>query len=227
MFDIFFISFNETDVESNWAQLLKFHRDAKRIHGIKGINRAHLICHELSDTEYFFTIDGDNWIIRSLIYTEDIDSDLILFHCQDPLIPLQTTSLGSVKLWRKNSIINHDMKHGDFSLFATDTKKVVPECFSINRYNVSEYDTWKTSFRHCVKLLSCILRDRRDPSNIDMYLNRWKSTEHSAELNANWAYKGYCDAEQYVLKYDNEMDKLNLINDYNWLKEYFSNLYKL
>jgi hypothetical protein len=227
MFDIFFISYNETNVEGNWEQLLSYHPLSKRIHGIRGIHRAHLICNDLSDTEYFFTVDGDNWIIKPLIYDKEIIADLTLFHCIDPLLIHTPTSLGSVKLWRKNSFIKFDMSSGDFSLFATKTKNVDPECFSINRYNASEFDAWKTSFRHCVKLLSCILKDKRDKSNIEMYLNRWINTKSSHELNADWAYRGYCDADQYVLKYDNDIEKLNLINDYNWLREYFSNLYKL
>ena len=61
--NIFFISFNESNQETNWARVLDLHPDAIRLHGIKGIDKVNLACNELCSTENFWTVDGDNWLL--------------------------------------------------------------------------------------------------------------------------------------------------------------------
>ena len=222
-FNIFFISFREHNAEENWIRLLQLHPRAVRIHGIKGIDKIHLACNDLSTTEFFWTVDGDNWIIDPLIY-ETPSSDLTMFRALDPL-SFNTTLLGGVKLWRKDSIVNKDMSKGDFSLNATKTKITLDDYYTETRYNSSSFDAWKTAFRHCVKLMSVLFRSRPSAKNIDTYINQWKSTETSTGKNAKWAYKGYLDAKEYVLIYDNDIPRLNMINDYDWLENFFREKY--
>lgn len=221
--DVFFISYREHNCETNWQNVLRFHPNAKRLHGIKGIDNAHLICDKLCDQEYFFTIDGDNWLLESLDYTEDIEADMTMFKAIDPLFS-ENTLLGGVKLWRKGSIVNPNMSKGDFTLNATRNKKVKDKIFSITKYNTSEFDAWKTAFRHCVKLMSCIFRNRPNANNIQMYIDRWKSTKDIDALNSGWAYRGYLDSIDFVKLYDNT-DKLNFINDFDWLEKFFEERY--
>lgn len=222
--DIFFISYKEKNCEDNWHQVSKLHPDAKRIHGIQGIDIVHNLCDKLSSTDYFWTIDGDNWLVNKLIFEDIIDSDLILFHANDPLYE-DKTLLGGVKLWTKNKIINKDMSKGDFCLNATKTKKTNSLSFSITKYNNHPFDCWKTSFRHCVKLQSMFFRNRPNATKIDYYLNRWKNCKNiKTKCNASWAYQGYIDSKNWVKKFDNS-DSLHNINDYNYLENFFNNKY--
>jgi len=226
MWDIFFISYTESNCESNWLRLLEFHPKARRLHGITGIHRAHIAANSLCETPFFWVIDGDNYLFQPLEYAESITVDLLMFHTVDPL-STDTTALGAPKLWRRDSFINHDMSKGDFTLFSVKTKKVIPHTFSINQYNVTAWEAWKTSFRHCVKLLSPILgtSDPRYATNINKYLENWRSTKHSMGQNSEWAYCGYLDAEEWVNHCDGNMDELNLINDYRWLENYWREKY--
>lgn len=225
-FDIFFISFNESNQEDNWHKLLTLHSDAIRLHGIKGIDKVHLLANDIADTEYFWTIDGDNWIIKELCWNTLIPVDLLMFNALDPITNNQT-NLGGVKLWRKDSIINKTMEKGDFCLNATTTKSVISEYFSYTNYNTSPFDAWKTSFRHCVKLLSTLFKSRPYASNIDRYISHWKECEHldSGNNHASWAYNGYLDATEYVSIYDDDHKNLLNINNYSWLKDYFYSKY--
>jgi len=223
--DVFFISFKESNCEKNWQRVKELHKNAVRLHGIKGIDRVHLICDELCQTEFFWTVDGDNWLLKPLVYNESIDVDLVMFKAVDPLLH-NYTLLGGVKLWRKNSMVNRDMSKGDFSLNATKTKKVVDHAYSVTAYNTTAYDAWKTSFRHCVKLLSVIFRNRPNAKNISTYVDQWRSTQNVIGLNSNWAYQGYIDAEEYVKLYDNDLEKLHMINNYQWLENYFKELHE-
>lgn len=217
--DIFFISFRESNCEENWQRLLSLHPGAKRIHGVVGIDQVHLTCDTLSSTNYFWTVDGDNWVTKKLLW--EPDCDLTMFYADDPL-QKNLTLLGGVKLWRKGSIINPNMSKGDFSLNATKSKKTIEESFSETRYNDSPFDSWKTAFRHCVKLDSMIFRNRPNAKNIDRYLEQWKSCKNNKNKNADWAYRGYLNAIEYVKLYNNNLEQLQKINDYDWLMEYFS-----
>lgn len=220
MYDVIFISFKEVNCESNWNRTILFHPDAIRLHGVKGIDTVHLLADQVASTDYFWTVDGDNWLTSPLHYTEPLDADLLMFKASDP-IHNNLTLLGGVKLWKKGSIINRDMSRGDFSLNATSNKKIVDLSFSFTLYNSNEYDAWKTAFRHCVKLLSVIFQSRPNAKNLDTYINQWKSCKDKTELNASWAYAGYLDAVDYVKKYDNNLLELYKINDYEWLRNYF------
>ena len=222
--DIFFISFRESNSETNWIRLKELHPTAVRLHGIKGIDKVHLLCEQLSESEYFWTVDGDNWITRPLINHNSITSDLVMFSAIDPL-DNSPTLLGGVKLWRKGSIINKEI-NGDFSLNATNKKVTSTEIYSITKYNDSPYDAWKTSFRHCVKLMSVLFKDRPNAKNIDSYLNRWKACQYKSDLNSNWAYQGYLDAHRYVELFDHKLLELNKINNYDWLETYFRYLHE-
>lgn len=227
MYDIFFISYKEMNAEENWLRLKMIHSESKRLHGIRGIDIAHITCNQLATTDFFWTVDGDNWLTKPLIYENNIEADLLLFQTVDALFPNEYTSLGSVKLWRKDSFINKDMRYGDFSLNATSSRKVCDECYSKSSYNASPFDCWKTSFRHCVKLMSVILQTTRTSENINIYLNRWKKTLNSKEANSEWAYRGFKDAENYVANCNDNMNELNKINDYNWLEQQFFRMYRI
>lgn len=201
------------------------HPDAMRLHGIKGIDKVHLTCDQLSTNDFFWTVDGDNYLVDSLVYNEKIDTPLLLFHAIDPIDKMPTL-LGGVKLWKKGSIINPSMNKGDFCLNATASKKVIDKSYSITTYNASPFDAWKTSFRHCVKLMSVIFKSRPGAKNINRYLDHWKSCNESTEANANWCYLGYKDAEAYVQTYDNNLTELFKINDYAWLTSHFNKLHE-
>jgi hypothetical protein len=58
--DVFFLSFDEADADAHFADLRQKHPAAKRIHGVKGFDRAHKAAASDSRTEHFVTIDADN-----------------------------------------------------------------------------------------------------------------------------------------------------------------------
>jgi len=60
-----------------------------------------------------------------------------------------------------------------------------------------------------------IFRNRPNAKNIDTYIEQWKSCSTLTGLNANWSYQGYRDAREYVDLFDNDLERLNMINDYD------------
>jgi hypothetical protein len=223
--DIFFISYREANCEENWQRVRQLHHRAKRIHGIQGIDRVHLTCNDNATTEFFWTVDGDNYLIRELDFDySSVHSDLVMFEAWDPL-QNTTTLLGGVKLWRRASFVNTDMSLGDFTLNATKNKQISDTVLSETRYNASDFDAWKTAFRHCVKCMTVIFRGRPQAKNLDKYIQQWRGCEFIDGPNADYAYCGYRDAVEYSRLYDNNRLELNKINDYDWLEAYFSSRY--
>jgi hypothetical protein len=70
--DIVFLSYDEPNAEKNYADLCSKLPWAKRVHGVDGSDAAHKACADISETEYFVTIDGDN-IIDTEFLQQEID----------------------------------------------------------------------------------------------------------------------------------------------------------
>lgn len=210
-YDIFFISYRESNAEENWKRLLSFHPNAKRIHGIQGISDAHMVCNQLCKTNKFWTVDGDNWLLKELPKVVDSNCDLVYFNALDP-IDGQLSSIGGVKLWTKNSIINDNMSKGDFCKFATKNSFVIQNTLSEHRYNSTPFESWCHAFRHMVKCFSGIISHEKLQQNIDI-MEKHKTLD-------KWSYRGYLDAKKYVERCNGDFDKINLINDYDWLSAY-------
>lgn len=219
-YDIFFISYRESNSEENWERLISFHSNAQRVDNIKGIDTSHLLCNALSNTEKFWTIDGDNWLLCELPEDESIlndENDLIYFNSIDP-IDGEVSSIGGIKLWSKNKFINFDMSKGDFCKYATNSSVVNDKILSEHRYNATPYEAWCHSFRHMVKSFSGIIPLIRLQENI-------RIIEKHKQLNI-WSYCGYLDARGYVIECNGDFSKINLINDYDWLEQkYKSSVY--
>ena len=65
--DIIYLSYDEPNAEKNYADLLTKVPWAKRVHGVEGSDAAHKACAELSETDRFVTVDGDNTIRQDFI----------------------------------------------------------------------------------------------------------------------------------------------------------------
>jgi glyoxylate utilization-related uncharacterized protein len=73
-YDIIYLSYDEPNAEKNYADLLAKVPWAKRIHGVKGSDAAHKACANLSETDRFVTVDGDN-IIREDFLNQEVNFD--------------------------------------------------------------------------------------------------------------------------------------------------------
>ena len=71
-YDIIYLSYDEPNAEKNYADLLTKAPWAKRVHGVEGSDAAHKACAELSETDRFITVDGDN-TIRAEFLQQELD----------------------------------------------------------------------------------------------------------------------------------------------------------
>ena len=110
--DIIYLSYDEPNADKNYADLLTKVPWAKRVHGVKGSDAAHKACAELSETDRFITVDGDNTIRQDFI-NQVLDFDeykdlknCVISWCGKNSINGLMYGNGGLKCWPKEYVLN-------------------------------------------------------------------------------------------------------------------------
>ena len=205
--DIVFLSYDEPNAEKNYADLCSKLPWAKRVHGVEGSDAAHKACADISETEYFVTIDGDN-IIDTEFLQQEIDikqlgltPDHVFSWCGNVHVNGLQYGNGGLKLWTRkfvNNMKTHENSNAD------DTKGLVEFCFdekyyqfndsySISYTNASPFQAWRAGFREGVKMSLNEGAKHIDVKNIWWQnldrLRIWCSIGADVE-NGNWSMLG-------------------------------------
>jgi hypothetical protein len=128
--DILFISYRESNADENWAALKERFPGAKRVHGVRGIAEAHRRAAELSSTEHFFVVDGDNRILPSFDFSPPqggLRTDtLYVWRCLNPINDL-CYGFGAVKLYNKGLIERRQAKtYVDLATSVAERYQIIP-----------------------------------------------------------------------------------------------------
>lgn len=95
--------------------------------------------------------------------------------------------------------------------------EVVPINSGIGMYNSSEWDTWRTSFRECIKLKASNTQENKERLDVWLNIGNGEFSQYSIQ--------GAKDAVAYYYEVEGEFDKLRLSYDWAWLKTYYENRY--
>jgi len=164
--DIIFLSYDEPNAERNYADLCQKIPWAKRVHGVKGSDAAHKACANLSETEYFVTVDADNVINQEFLnQTVDIDelgltSDHVFSWCGKVHVNGLMYGNGGLKLWNKRFVKNmrtHENSEKDNAAALVefcfdDLYYQFNENFSTSYTNSSPFQAFRAGFREGVKM---------------------------------------------------------------------------
>jgi len=165
-YDIIYLSYDEPNAEKNYADLLTKVPWAKRVHGVKGSDSAHKACAQLSETDRFTTVDGDN-IIRADFLNVEIDmskyptleNSVISWSGYNVINGLMYGN-GGLKCWTVDFVMNmrtHENsdpkdKVGQVD-FCWDNKYIqMNDCFSDVYNNATPFQAWRAGFREGVKM---------------------------------------------------------------------------
>ena len=165
-YDIIYLSYDEPNAEKNYADLCQKIPWAKRVHGVKGSDAAHKACAELSETDRFITVDGDNRI-REEFLNQVLDFDehqdltnTVISWCGKNEINGLTYGNGGLKCWPKDYVLNMrthenadpDNKHAQVD-FCWDAQYIqMNSCYSDVYNNYTAQQAWRAGFREGVKL---------------------------------------------------------------------------
>jgi len=164
--DIIFLSYDEPNAERNYADLCQKIPWAKRVHGVKGSDAAHKACADLSETEYFVTVDADNIVNQEFLNQAiDIDSlgltlDHVFSWCGKVHVNGLMYGNGGLKLWNKRFVKKmrtHENSQDDNTAALVefcfdDLYYQFNENFSTSYTNASAFQAFRAGFREGVKM---------------------------------------------------------------------------
>lgn len=164
--DIIFLSYDEPNAEKNYADLCSKVPWAKRVHGVEGSDAAHKACADLSETEYFVTVDADNIVDQEFLNQEidledlGVDADYVFSWCGKVHVNGLMYGNGGLKMWTRKFV--HSMKTHEQSEEGDDRGKVefcfdnkyyqFNENFSVSYTNETPWQAWRAGFREGVKM---------------------------------------------------------------------------
>ena len=228
MYDIIFISYKEPTADENYKDLYDrfnsvgiFGDRVKRVKDVKGIHNAHVEASKLAKTSYFFVVDGDAKITDDFdfSYTSD-ESDIVhVYRSKNPINDL-VYGYGGVKLFPTTLTKNMDTTTTDMTTSISDKFKVMDEVSNITAFNTDPFSTWKSAFRECAKLSSKVI-DRQKEDETNERLKTWTTVGHDRDFG-RYAMDGARAGMEYGLS---SRDNLQLINNFEWLKEKFNEQY--
>ena len=236
--DIIYLSYDEPNAEKNYADLVSKVPWAKRVHGVEGSDAAHKACAELSETDRFITIDGDNCIRDNFLQQE---ADLTEYDLTDKVISWTAKNVinglmygnGSIKCWPKEYVLNmktHENAdpnnpHSQVD-FCWDLEYIqMNGCFSDIYNNYTPQQAWRAGFREGVKM--ALDRGLRVSAE-DFHKNHWKNMHRlyiwlmvgTDVENGNWAIHGAREGLYKTMCTD--WDFVN-VRDFKWLNNYWEN----
>ena len=224
-YDIIYLSYDEPNAEKNYADLCSKVPWAKRVHGVEGSDAAHKACAELSETDRFITVDGDNIIHPNFLQQElnfeehaDLENSVISW-CGVNIINGLMYGNGGLKCWPKEYVLNmrtHENAdpnnpHAQVD-FCWDLKYIQQNSwFSYVHNNETPHQAWRAGFREGVKMA---LDQGVKPTKEEFLKGHWKNLHRlwiwlmvGADVkNGDWAmlgaraglYKTMCTDWDYV-----------------------------
>jgi len=222
LYDVVFISYNESNADSNYKKLLDKCPRAKRIHGVKGIHQAHIKAAELCNTDMFWVVDGD------AIIEDDFDFNLVMssydidcvhvWKSRNPVNNLEYGN-GGIKLLPRQMVVDMNVDTSDMTTSISKKFKAVDKVSNINSFNTDEFSTWRSAFRECCKLASRVI-ERQDEEETTLRLQTWCSKGEDKPFG-KYAMLGAKSGKLYGELNKNNPTALAMINNFDWLKEQF------
>lgn len=224
-FDIFFLSYNEPNSDQHYLKLLERFPRARRIDGVKGIYNAHKLAAEKSRTVMFYVVDADNDIAL------DFNFDFVP----------QIIDQDKIFIWQsKNSVVGIDYGYAGIKLFpktlfeqehtkldvATSLGYVIvmDKIASETKFDIDPFSTWRSAFREVVKLGSGRIQNQI-PEDTNLRLKFWLDPKGKSPY-LSYCKEGALAGFKFLEENFSDLEKLRLINDYDWLKEKFDEYYK-
>ena len=162
--DIVYLSYDEPNCESNWAHLQNMCPRAQRIHGVKGSDRAHKACAEITSGTHMITVDGDNRIRPEFLDQSwhfdsewEVESSVLSFSSLNIINGL-TYGNGGIKIWPR-AVVETMQTHEAVTAGSAAVDfcwhldyVLMPGVWSTSVINHTPYQAWRAGFREGVKM---------------------------------------------------------------------------
>lgn len=220
--NVFFLSYMESNAEENWRHCLTICPRAQRVHGVRGVKKAHRIIATQAQTDFFFIVDGDNWVHADFDFqTSEIleKHTLYVWRAQNPVNDL-CYGFGGIKLYNKWLLLeNTKTTSVDIATSIAPSYKPIPIVASTTQFNASPLESWRGAFREAAKLTLNTLKNPNDSAS-RMRLHSWQTNgldRKNGSFVLHGANKGQLFAQNHYL----DTIALEAINDFDGLNTLF------
>lgn len=220
--DIVFFSNGESCAEDNYKHLLELTKNLpNKVHRVDKVNgrvkSQHAAAHA-AQTPWYFLVNA------KLKVKDDFDfgwqpnrmkgNRHYIFTCTNQVNGLEYGHQAIVVNNRRLTL-NTEIRGLDFTM--DSPTEVLNINSGITMYNSSEYDTWRTSFRECIKL------KYYNDADAKLRLNTWATVGNGTY--GDLSILGANDAIGYYDSVNGELEKLMLTYDWDWLNQYYRHRY--
>lgn len=224
MYEVFFISYNESNADNNWKKLKAIVPSARRIHGITGIHQAHIEAAKKSFTKMLYVVDGDAEVLDSFNFDRTVEdyNTVYIWHSLNPVNNLEY-GYGGIKLLPKANLLSIFDYSVDMTTSLSDKVQVIPTVSNVTYFNTDPFSTWRSAFRECVKLSSKVI-DRTYDQETDHRLHVWCTVGAEKEFG-EYAISGANAGKKFGQLHLGNKQELSKINDFDWLKRKFEDMH--
>jgi hypothetical protein len=226
--DIVFISYDEPQADENWARLIARYPNAKRVHGVDGMENALKAAATMSHTPWFYAT-----FAKTRLH-EEWDFSFVPDRWQSPkhyIFNALNTSNGlcyghmGIIMYHKEMVLNsmawEQIGGMDFTMsFPTESISLTSV---YGDFAISPYHAWRTAFREVSKL--CQWQLDQPSVETDYRIHVWKT--HATGPNAEWVLRGAQDGAEFFAKNISNNDELKKAFRWEWLQNYFNQLHGL
>jgi len=226
--DIIFISYDEPQADSNYLLLQQRFPNAKRVHGVNGMEKALRAAAEVSKTPWFYAM-----FAKTRLH-EDWDFGFVpdrwqapkhyVFNAVNTINGLCYGHMGII-LYHKNTVLDappwEEIDGMDYTMsFGTES---IPIISVYGEFATDPYRAWRTAFRESAKLSQwyrengCVETGYR--------LHTWSSCAQGP--HAKWVLRGARDGIAYYEQHHMDHTALKQMFRWDWLERHFQELYAL
>ena len=160
--DFVYISFKEPNKEQNWADLKNKVPWAKRVDGVVGFDSAHKAAADVSETDFFISVDGDNildenFLLQTLDWGKTNKKAVHRWRAKNNINGLVYGNGGLVGWHRKTckemkTHENADTQENQIDFCWGVSHENLHNCYSTTVINASEQQAFVAGYREGVKM---------------------------------------------------------------------------
>jgi hypothetical protein len=223
--DIVFISYDEPEADKNYQKLLTRFPNAKRVHGVEGMENALVAAAQASDTPWYFAVFAKTEL------HEDFKFDFVpdyfqipkhyIFHAINRANDLVYGEMGVIMYNCKMLIDRAGQPFEGLDYTLSFPHEVIPEISAYGNFDTSPYHAWRTAFREVSKLYDF---NATTPSLDTEYRIRVWETKAKGEF-AEWVLKGAADGREFYKAHKDDPEYRKNSFDWEWLRDYYNERY--
>lgn len=221
-FDIVMLSYHEAEADEKYQKLKTRFPDIKHVKNVKGIAAAHKRAAEISSTEMVWIVDADSDVLTTFNFDfvppiANRKNTTYSWFARNPVNGLEY-GYGGLKLFPRQQLLEMGHELPDFATGSAFYQPVA-DVASITSFNKDPFRTWRSAFRECVKLSSGINPNNPSAETLER-LETWCTVDNGARFG-RYCVKGAMEGRAYGEANKDDVEALNKINDFEWLRQLF------